>query len=219
MTKQTTKSVEIFGPSFSNFVRSVMLLCEEYGVEYTTGLNFDGKTIEYKSAEHLQLHPYGKFPLLKHDDLILSETASICRYIQTTFDQDIASKFSIQQLARIDAFSALISIYIDKAIIRDYLLEFAFPKGKEGEVRLDVAKEKQADVHKAFSVIERELSQGDSLNNEHLSIADALIAPMLHYVSTLPAAFNVLPEYQLTNRYLAHLMAKESVSKVLTTKR
>lgn len=218
-TALNNKQVEIFGPSFSNFVRSIMLLCEEYEIEYTTGLEFSGETVEFKSEQHLQLHPYGKLPVLKHGELILTETASICRYIQTTFDGHLPSKFPIHQLARIDAFSAIVSIYIDKALIRDYLLEFAFPKGEAGEVRLDVAKEMQGAARVALSVIEGELLQGDALNNIHLSVADVLIAPMLHYISTLPASFNLLTEFPHTNQYLSQLMMRDSFNKVLVSKK
>ncbi len=210
--------VQIYGPSFSNFVRTVMLICEEHNVSYQTGFELDGKAIAFKSNEHIALHPFGKLPVLKHGDFVLPETSTICRYLLKTFAPQYESYFSAEQQAHIDAFSAITSLYIDKAIIRDYLLEFAFPKGENGEVRLEVAKNAQAEVRRALQVIEQELLNGNVLNGEHLTLADALIAPMLHYLTTLPADFNLLTEYLALERYLESLMSRTSCQKVLVTK-
>lgn len=212
---QEHKQVEIFGPSFSSFVRSLMLLCEENNIEYTTGFDFAGETIEFKSEQHFKLHPFGKFPVIKHQGLVLTETASICRYIESTFIDNSKTHFSPLHSARIDAFSAMVSIYIDKALVRDYLLEFAFPKGEQGEVRIDVVKDMQKPAREALMVIENELLQGDTLNNEHLSIADVLVAPMLHYISALPTPFNLIGEFPKISKYLQRLMGRDSFKKVL----
>lgn len=211
----TNEKVEVFGPGFSNFVRSIMLLCEENAIEYTTGFTLSGQTIDFKSEQHFKLHPFGKLPVFKHQSLILTETASICRYIQTTFLEQSSLLFSPQQSARIDAFSAIISIYIDKALVRDYLLEFAFPKGEKGEVRLKRVHEMETPAREALKVIEQELMQGDTLNNEQISIADVLVAPMLHYLSNLPSPFNLLVEFPCINEYLQRLMKRDSFKKVL----
>ncbi len=220
MTEHTPKAVDvqIYGPSFSNFVRTIMLICEENHISYTTGFTLDGQTVPFKSAQHFALHPCGKFPILKDDNVVLPETASICRYLKATFDQDEINRFSVQQLARIDAFSALASIYLDQAIIRDYMLEFAFPKGENGTVRFDVVEQAQPALRKALKIVEDELLQGDILNGETLTVADALLAPMLHYVTTLPTGFNLLVEFPQLEKYFAQLMTRKSCQKVLVSK-
>lgn len=213
-----TNHVEIYGPSFSTFVRSVMLVCEKLQIKYTTGFELAGEMIDHKSDQHLALHPYAKFPVLKHGEFILPETAAICRYLQATFGNGELQEFTPQQLARIDAFCAIISIYIDKAIVRDYLLEFASPKGRDGEVRVDVVIAAQPEVRKALMVIDNELSQGDTLNNSKLSLADILVAPMLYYISTLPAAFNLLNEFNQVEDYFNNLMKLKHFKKILVKK-
>ncbi len=209
-----SKTVQIYGPGFSNFVRSVALICEQHGVAYTLGFELDGNPIEFKSEQHFDLHPYGKMPVLKHGELILPETASICRYIQSTLANNVQER-PPQQSARIDAFSALASIYINQAIMRSYILEFAIPKGENGEIRLDVAKQAQPDVRNALSVIDKELATSDTLNDDNFSIADAIILPMLFYISTLPEPFNLLTEYPKVNEYLNSMMELEICQKIL----
>ena len=215
--------LQIYGPSFSNFVRSVMILCEENSLDYQTGFDCTGALIEFKSDEHFALHPYGKLPVLIHGELVLPETASICRYINTLASSEDDKSLITSQVARIDAFSAITSIYLDKAIMRDYILEFAFPKGEGGEVRFEVAVAAQGEVHKALNIIRDQLTKNDTLlagltENPQMTIADALIAPMLHYISTLPSGFNLLSEYPELEFYLAHLMKRASCKKVLISK-
>lgn len=217
-TTHPKESVHILGPEFSNFVRTVMLICEENNINYSTGFSVQGKAVEFKSDEHFKLHPYGKLPVLIDNDIVIPETTSICRYLLANFSSNKDQEKTFAQIALHDAFCAIASIYIDKAIVRDYLLEFVFPKGEKGKIRLEVVKDAQVEVHKALTVIEQALNNNDFLGGKELSIADALLAPMLHYISTLPAEFNLLPEYKKTNDYLAKLMLRPSCKKVLVAK-
>lgn len=212
------KKIEIYGPSFSTFVRSIMLLCEEYGVQYTHGFEFDGVKVDYKSEEHLVLHPFAKFPVIKHGDVILSETASICRYLQAIFDEKEVDNLPVATRAHMDAFCAILSISVDKALIRDYLLEFSFPKGEGESIRFDRVKKCQPQAHTALKVIENELVNGCALGRDKLSIADVLVAPMLHYLSTLPPTFELVSEYPKLVDYFSTLMHKPSFQQILVTK-
>ncbi|GAA0812692.1 hypothetical protein GCM10009111_06990 [Colwellia asteriadis] len=209
----TTKQVHIYGASFSNFVRSVMLVCEEKNITYTTGFEVNSITVPFHSEQHFALHPFGKFPVLVENDFILPETASICRYL----DSDKALQpHDSKTRARHDAFCAHLSIDIDKALIRDYLIEFAFPKGENGEVRLDVAKQAIPAATNALKVIELQLTTRDIIGGKNLSIADALLAPMLAYLSSVPSGFNLLEDFPNLTEYLARLMTHDSCQKVLT---
>lgn len=210
--------LQIYGPDFSNFVRSVALVCEEKQVPYQTGFNVHGEKVEYKSEQHLQLHPFGKLPILIHDDLILPETASICRCIDANFTGVKLQPESAQSEAAHDALCAIISIDIDKAIVRDYLLEFVFPKGENSTPRMDMIEQAKPKVIAALSVLSKEIKQRKLLGSTQLSIADALIAPMIHYLSSLPAPFNLLTEFPDIEVYLAHLMTHDSCQKVLVDK-
>lgn len=78
--------IHIFGPQFSTFVRSVQLCCEEKGIAYTVGTCVNDQNVEFKGAQHLEWHPFGKVPVLLHGDRHLIETASICRYLDAAFE-------------------------------------------------------------------------------------------------------------------------------------
>ena len=212
----TAETIHIYGPSFSNFVRTVMLVCEEKKLAYSVGFEVAGKEVAFKSEQHLGLHPFGKIPVLLDKGLVLPETASICRYLDAdkTLQPDNSLAF-----ARHDALCALISIDIDKILVREYLLEFAFPKGENNSVRFDVVKEVQPKVATTLAIIEKMLDEENSLSSEQFTIADALLAPILHYISCLPAGFNLLTDFPKVEQYLADLMTRPSLQKVLIAKK
>lgn len=208
--------VHIFGLPKSNFVRTVMLICEQKGIKYTVGFEVKGKPVEFKSDAHLKMHPYGKIPILLHNDFALAETASICRYLDNNFTGTKVQFEQEQKSAYHDAFCAIASIDIDKAILRDFLVEFAFPKGENGTVRMDVVKAAIPNVHNALRVIRQELASNNQvINGEQLSIADALLAPMLHYINTVTRDFKLLSEHPEVESYLTKLMTFDSCKKVL----
>ena len=216
----TVKPVHIYGPSFSNFVRSVMLVCEEKQVAYTVGFEVDGNDVTFKGEQHLNWHPFGKIPVLleskSQEEIALPETASICRYLDA--DKQLQPNNN-HDYARHDALCALISIDIDKVLVREYLLEFAFPKGENNSIRFDVVKEVQPKAAATFGIIEQLLTEKTALSSQEFTIADALLAPMLHYISCLPAGFNLIGDYPKVEQYLADIMTRPSCQKILTAKK
>ena len=212
----TATKVHIYGPSFSNFVRTVMLVCEEKKLAYSVGFEVAGKEVSFKSEQHLSWHPFGKIPVLLDKGLVLPETASICRYLDA--DKALQPDNNLA-VAKHDALCALISIDIDKVLVREYLLEFAFPKGENNSVRVDVVKDVQPKAATTLAIIEKMLDEENSLSSEQFTIADALLAPILHYISCLPAGFNLLTDFPKVEQYLADLMTRPSCQKILLAKK
>jgi len=213
-------TIHIYGPTFSNFVRSVMIACEEKEISYTVGFEVEGQEITFKGEQHLHLHPFAKIPVLienspQHETFTLPETASICRYLDS--DNMLQPENELAH-ARHDALCAHISIDIDKVLLREYLMEFAFPKGENNTVRFDVVANVQAKVATTLAIIEKIVSEESALSSEQFTIADALLAPMLHYISCLPGGYNVLPDYPALEQYLAKIMTRPSCQKVLIAK-
>jgi glutathione S-transferase len=216
----TIKPVHIYGPTFSNFVRTVMLVCEEKQIDYTVGFEVDGSEVTFKGEQHRNWHPFGKIPVLLESkletELALAETASICRYLDT--DKKLQPSNS-QDYAKHDALCAIISIDIDKVLVREYLLEFAFPKGENKSIRFDIVKEVQPKAAATLAIIEKMLNEDTALSSQEFTIADALLAPMLHYISNLPAGFNLIVDYPKVEQYLANLMTRPSCQKILIAKK
>lgn len=207
--------VQILGPGFSNFVRTVMLCCEEKGVSYRTGFELDGEVIARKSDAHLYYHPYGKVPVLKHGDRHLFETCTICRYIDSAFEGPALQPEDPWNRAWVDQCAAELALYIDDATVRKLLLELAFPKGEGGSVRMDRVEAALPKARQALERIEHLLGDKPFIAAQSYTMADALATPILDYMARLPMAGDLIPTDSALHGYLAAMRERASGQAVL----
>ncbi|GGC01963.1 glutathione S-transferase [Marinobacterium zhoushanense] len=212
-------TLHILGPGFSSFVRSVMLCCEEKGVDYAIGFEPNGQSIDFKSDEHLKLHPYGKVPALIHGDRVIFETAVICRYIDAAFDGPALQPDDLWGRIQVDQTAAEIGLYIDQALVRKLLLEFAFPKGENGTVRMDAVEQALPEAYRALARVELLLGNRQFIAGDRYTLADALLTPMLDYLSGLPMGADLIPVSGTLDQYLQRMRARPSGVKVLRSRR
>lgn len=212
-----TDSIHIFGPQFSNFVRTVQLVCEEKGVDYTLGLIVKGEEVPFKGEQHQAWHPFKKVPVLLDGDFILSETSSICRYLSRMPGATLLPESS-QAIAEVDQWCQFISIYLDKAITRNYLLEFVFPKGEDGKPRIEVIKNNIPTLRKALATVEQQLGARDFIVGNAYTLADAFLAPILYYVKIMPTEFFTLSTDSTLYQYSLRMEARDSGKAVLYPK-
>ncbi|GAA0682649.1 glutathione S-transferase family protein [Marinobacterium maritimum] len=207
-------TVYIYGLGFSSFVRSVQLCCEEKGLAYQSGLAPNGIEIPFKSPEHLKLNPYGKMPVLLHNDLVLFETTTICRYLDQQFSGPALQPSDTRARALVDQCCAEIALYIDQALVRELLLEFAFPKGPDGSVRMDVVEEKLPAARVALTRVKELLGEKPFICGDSYTIADALLTPMLDYIAKLPMGQDLIRNGKL-HAYLDRMRTRPSGQKIL----
>ena len=109
--------VQVVGPSFSTFVRSVLLACEEKGISYRCGMEYDGQPLAMHSEQHLHLHPFGKVPILLHRGQVICETATILRYLERVFPAQPLQPESADGRAQVDQWCSFIGQYCDQQIV------------------------------------------------------------------------------------------------------
>ena len=211
----TTQAVHIVGMQFSTFVRSVQLCCEEKGIPYTIGAEVNGQPIKPGSPELFALHPFGKIPVLLHGDRQLIETPSICRYLDSAFSGPALQPEEPWLRAQVDQWTALLALYIDQVIVRSYLLEFVFPKGNDGSVRQEVVDAARPELTRILKLLDDQLAEGVYLAGDTFTIADAIAAPMLDYLSGLPAAEGFLIDLPRLVAYVDRLRKRPSAARVL----
>ncbi|BBB31105.1 glutathione S-transferase family protein [Neptunomonas japonica] len=207
--------VQILGPQYSTMVRTVMLCCEEKGITYQIGMQIDGNDIQFKESSHLALHPFGKIPVLIHGENHIFETAPICRYLDAAFDGPALQPTDAYQRALVDQWSQAISCYVDQALVRQYLLEFAFPKGDNGSIRLDKVADAQPEVMSTLEQLEKQLADQAYICGTQYSIADALLTPMLDYLASLPHADSLFTSGSSLLAYVARMRERPSGKLVL----
>ncbi|WP_027852452.1 glutathione S-transferase family protein [Marinobacterium litorale] len=206
----------IFGPTFSTFVRSVMLCCEEKGIDYSVGLTLNGEEVPFKSEGHFGLHPYGKVPVLVLGEHRLFESASICRYLDEIFPGADLQPSDPWQRARVDQLCAEVSGYVYQALVVGLLLEFAFPKGEGGAVRLDKVEQALPEAVRIIERLEDVLGGNAFIAGNSYTIADALLIPILDYLVRLPVADRVLSADSGLRRYIQRIQSRPASQSVLT---
>lgn len=208
--------VQILGPTFSTFVRSVMLCCEEKGISYEAKFEINGEGLSLNSEIHRQYHPFGKIPALLHADHTLFETATICRYLEANFDGLALQPEGNLQRAQVDQWASALSTYVDKAIVRNYLLEFAFPKGPNGQVCMDKIEEVEPEVTRMLVLLTDLITDNGFICGDQYSYADAILTPMLDYLAGTPNAGKLMPSESALMRYTERMRARPSGQKVLS---
>ena len=203
-------SVHIYGPQFSNFVRSVQWVCEEKAIPYSLGFELDGKPVEFRGEQHRQWHPYSKIPVLIHNGCALGETSAICRYLDDNFPGAELTPTNPWQKAEVDSWCQILSLYIDKAVVRDFLLELVFPKGEDGKPRMDVLEAAKPAAIAALKIVEEKLDNSEYLFGEQLTLADAIAAPLVCYAVGVSAPFSLVEADSRLRDYARRMMARAS---------
>lgn len=210
-----TLQVEILGPQFSTFVRSVMLCCEEKGIAYHTGMQLGGKDVEFKGEEHLAINPLGKLPVIHHKGRFLYETGPICRYLDSAFEGQALQPQDLYAKSIVDQWCQVISTQVDRVIVRDYLLEFAFPKGEKGAIRMDKVADAQPNVIAVLDILEQQIGDQAFICGDQFTIADALLIPMLDYLAGLPHGDQLLRADMRLTAYIGRMQKRASCQNVL----
>jgi glutathione S-transferase len=209
-----SQSVTILGPHFSTFVRSVKLCCEEKGITYQSGMTIDGQTLQLGSADLYQYHPFGKVPVLFHQGKRYFETLAICRYLDDNFAEPCLFGQTSER-TDVEQWANALAIYVDDILIRRYLLEFAFPKGRDGAVRIDVVNQMEPKVVDTLQLLNRQLTGSDFFKSDRFSVADAILIPMLDYLEKLPHSSRLFKDHSALAAYLRKMKSRDACRAVL----
>ncbi|MGI0117916.1 glutathione S-transferase family protein [Zooshikella sp. RANM57] len=209
------ESLHIYGPLFSPFVKTVILVCEEKGLNYTAGLTIKGEDVPFKSEQHLKLHPAGKVPILFHNDFMLCETVAICRYLDQVFPHPPMQPENTYERALHDQWCSLLAGEFILPLIHNYFLEFAFPKGENGQVRMDKVKAAEPLLLNTLTKLNNELKTGKTFEQRIFTIVDALITPILDYLHRLPHGAEHLKQFTYLQDYITKTLSQPSCVKLL----
>lgn len=204
------KKIHILGPEFSTFVRSVRLYCEELAISYTFGSEIDGKTIKPRSEELAKYHPFKKVPVLIYNDTAIFETATICRFLDNIATENTLKPTDPLTIALIDEWAAALSIYIDNILIRQYFLEYSFPQGPNNTIREDVIEKAIPSVISALMLLDKQIGDNPFFCGKFYSMADAILTPMLDYISQTPNKSELFAKTNNLIPYLSRMKQRPS---------
>lgn len=171
----------VYGTPISTYVRTVRLLLEEAGADYTLqGVDiFKG---ENESAEYLAKNPFGKVPTLEVNGEVLYETAAITDYLDTSLADRKFSPSDPMRSARMRQIMAIIDNYLYPSAITTIVIQRLIVPSQGGETDEDKVKNAVAPAQKAAEAIESIAVGSPYLLGSEVSIADFYLIPIFIYL-------------------------------------
>ncbi len=198
--------ITLYGFLQSNYVQSCAIACAEKGVSYTL------EPIKLRSPEHLALHPFGKMPIMRHGDLVLFETAAICRYIDEAFDGPPLQPDGLIDRVRMDQWISAANDYLYRDIMRGYVMAYAFARN-HAPLRADIEPALPA-IAGHLGVLETAYVASPWLVAGRLTLADLLVQPMIGAFARWPEGAEMLAVRPRLGQALAVFQALDSVAAV-----
>ena len=172
--------VEIIGVPQSNFVWVVRMVCEEKGVPY------DLTPARPHSTEVDAIHPFGKIPAMRHGDVSLCESKAIATYIDRSFNGPKVIPDDPRGAAETEKWISLINTQIDPIMVREYLLNYVFPKTADGTPDRKAIDAALPAMQNQINVLDRAVSTSGHLAGKGFTLADIDLLPILYYLQKYP---------------------------------
>lgn len=201
-------SVVLHGYHLSVYLRIARLVLAEKGVAY--------ERVEVnpfapdRPAAYLELHPFGRVPVLVHDDFTLYETAAITRYIDRAFSGPPLQPADPRALARMDQIIGVVDAYAYWPLVRQVFAHRVIrPRLGEPADEAEIAKG-LAVAPKILSALEKLASSHAFLVGPALSLADLHLGAMIAYFVQAPEGAALLARYPRLAAWWSSVAARPS---------
>lgn len=157
----------------------------------TARLALLSKNVEHEMVEvdpfdklpdaYLDLHPFGRVPLLTHGEFRLFETGAITRYVDRAFAGPSLQPEDAAGLARMDQLVAVLDAYGYWPMVRQvashgFFRPFMGEKSDRAEIEVGLAASTPV-----LSFLDKVAAEGAILSGRHITLADWHLAPMIDY--------------------------------------
>lgn len=187
----------------SAYLWTAMLIAREKGVDYEL------KPLEYRSPEHLRLHPFGKMPVMQHGDAFLYETAAIAHYIDRAFDGPALQLVDTLGQANTIRWIGIVNSYVFP-VMNKFMKERLVKPLWHAEPDGDFLASAPEQLAIQMQVIEEAVSDGRFLIGQHYTIADSFLFPHLLFFGLTPEGNAHLRKAKAATDWLARMKARPS---------
>ncbi len=208
-------TVEIIGFDISNWVRAARIFCEEKGVDYTLTTNGMTEFADMKGEKHLQLHPFGRIPAMRHGDVVLFETLAIGHYIDRMFDGPRLVPGDPIEAARMAQWVSALLDYVSRSIMGRCVVQYVLPQFTGKPIDRATIDAVIPDIRAHLAIFDRALDGSTFLHGDRPHLDDFILMPMVDAlvtvapegpelvaeapnVAALRAAFQGRPSYHAT---------------------
>ena len=177
--------LEIVGVPFSNYVRSVRMLCEEKGIPYKLAPSLP------HSPEVTAIHPAGQIPVMRHGDVSLFESKAIATYIDRAFPGPKFIPEAPLAQAEVEQWVSFGNVKVDRWIMREFVVPQVFFDKAKGP---DTARVAAAlpEVDKCCKALDAAVAKTGHLVGDGLTYADMNVMPMLATLQNFPAGKEIV---------------------------
>ncbi len=177
--------IVVHGIPFSPYVRAVIMALEIKGVPYRNAVVPLGPVAGgLGSAEHRELHPFGRVPVLDDGGFRLYETQAILRYLEAKFPQPSLQPSQPQALGRMSQAMGILDCYMFTQSIRPIGAERVVRPGLMGlEADEAVVAAALPATRTCLAALEAVLGDSRFLAGDQVSMADLMLAPQFHLLT------------------------------------
>jgi len=198
----------VYGVPGSPYVRSALLGLEEKGADW----RLDPLTMnEMRGPRHVQLHPFGRIPILDHGDFRLYETQAILRYLDRIIPNpaltptDPRAEGCMNQLCGITDWYVMPDISSGIAFGRVVAPKFGIPVD-EARIQAAIPRAKLC-----VAEIARLLGDQAYLVGASVSIADLMMAPHLAFLAETTEGQEMLASHPNLSAWIARMEERPSM--------
>ncbi len=164
--------------------RAVMATLIEKGATFRVAGLMPGA---HKCEPHLSRHPFGKMPVLDHNDFSLYETQAILRYLDRTLAVPVLTPEEPREAARMDQIMGISDWYLFQGV--NNIIGFHRVVGPRllGLVPDEAAiRETMPRAHVVFGELSRLLGNKKYLASSQVTLADLIVAPHMDFLAQTP---------------------------------
>jgi glutathione S-transferase len=203
-SKSTTPAPTILGDYRSSYVRSARMAFAEKGVACAL------ETHPPQSPEILALNPFGKMPTYRCGELTLYETSAIMRHLDETLPGPALMPQAPAERAKAEQWISVLNCYGYPAMVRDYVLQYVFPRGNEGQPDRATIDAALPEIRKVLAPLNRAIGSRNHLVGDTLTLADILLTPMIASIRAMPEGKDLLGAFPDLRRAAEKLAERPS---------
>ena len=198
--------LEIIGVPFSNYVRSVRMLCEEKGVAYKLTPS------RPHTPEVNAIHPAGQIPVMRHGDVALFESKAIASYIDKAFPGQRFIPDDAAGAAKVEQWVSYGNAKVDKWLMREFVVPQAFFDKAKGP---DMARVTAAvpEIEKCLAACDAAVARSGYLAGSALTYADMNVLPMYMTIQAYPLGKEIAPKFKALAAWAEKLTQRSSWTK------
>jgi glutathione S-transferase len=196
--------ITVFGYPQSTFVRTVRMTLEEKGAPYGLAMPSLSK------PGYEAIHPFRRMPEGRHGEFHLFESLAIARYVDAAIPGPALQPSDLRARAVMDQWISAISDYLYRDAIRDFVLQYVFPKGLDGAPDETVILAARPRIGHDLAVLDGALACHEFLVGPDLTLADLFLAPIVAYLPAFPGGDALMAPCPRLSRWIEAMAKRPS---------